>query len=167
MWLWNRSLEQRLSKQSSKQIPELNPCQKVGILFDATQEINRSIVKNYKRKLKQQGCEVYLLGFIDKKLKHNLFEFLMYHKGMVNWYEKPEAKDVEDFLNRKMDILFNLDMNNHLHMHYIAGAADAAFKVSLDHSFNKPYQLIMDIDHKDQLKNVISELETHLKKLSI
>jgi hypothetical protein len=166
-WLLNRSLRQKLGSQPPVDIPKLNPARKVGILFDATSEADRNTIKSFSDKLRSRGCNVTLLGYINKKLKHNLFDFLMYHKGLINWYGEPKAQDIDRFVNNDIDILINFDTEDQMHMHFISAICRAKFKVGMSHQQEIPYQLILDSNYRDELKDVILELEIQLRKLSI
>ena len=166
-WLWNRSLKQKLTNQSPLDIPKLNPAKKIGILFDATSESDRNTIKSFSDKLRSRGCNVTLLGYINKRLKHNLFDFLMYHKGLINWYGEPKSPDIVRFINNDIDILINLDTDDQAHMHFISALCRAKFKVGMSHQNGIPYQLILDSKYRENLKDVILELEIQLRKLSI
>ena len=166
-WLLSRNLKKKLASQSPKDIPELNPSRKIGILFDATRESDRQAIKEYTRKLRDRGCVVTLLGFINKRLNHNLFDFLMYHKGLINWYGMPKSSDIDRFVDSDLDILFNLDPDDKRHMHIISAMSRAKFKVSMAHRNGIPYNLILDSKYKSEIRDVILELEIHLRKLSV
>ena len=148
-WLWVRSLKSRQDDQSPIVIPTINPSKKVGILFDATRETNRKSINNFCNKLRGRGCNVTLLGYINKNLKHNLFDFLIYHKGMINWYGIPGSSDIDRFISNDIAL------------------CRAKFKVSMAHKNGIPYHLILESKFQDDLNDVILELEIQLRKISI
>lgn len=166
-WLWVRSLKSRQDDQSPIVIPTINPSKKVGILFDATRETNRKSINNFCNKLRGRGCNVTLLGYINKNLKHNLFDFLIYHKGMINWYGIPGSSDIDRFISNDIDILINFDTEDRKHLHYISALCRAKFKVSMAHKNGIPYHLILESKFQDDLNDVILELEIQLRKISI
>jgi hypothetical protein len=133
-----RIAESRLKKKSLAVIRDKDGCnladaREIGLIFNATNPDSIEEVKKFVTSLQNQNVHVFVIGYVNEKkitdinLMRSGFNFF----SLVNltWFYKPVIPFIEDFLNRKFDILFDLDLENSFPLRYIATLSKAGMKV--------------------------------------
>ena len=133
-----RIAESRLKKKSlvlkrTKDSCNLAEAKEIGLIFNATDPARIEEVKKFVNGLQNQSAHVFVIGYVNEKkvsdisLMRSGFNFF----SLVNltWFYKPVIPFIEDFLNRKFDILFDLDIDNSFPLRYIATLSKAGMKV--------------------------------------
>ena len=136
----------------------------VGIIFDTNE--NQKAILSFAERLKNQGKIVYLLGFVDKKIKNGNFPFKFFSKNDLNFFLIPAGKEVEQFTDRELDILINLSLKKVAALDYIAAFSKAKFRVGPVISQTHSYDLMIDTSKNNTMDNFIKALTINLKKMS-
>ena len=154
----------------------LNNVETVGILFDATQSEDLELVKKYVLFLKDNRKKVKVIGFFDTKEIHNMtyskleYDFIS-HKEL-NLLGKPTDAFIENFMQDKLDLLIDLNINNHFPLRYIAALSKATFKVGKFSEKDKGiYDLMINIENKEgndaqPLKYFLKQVDTYLAMIN-
>ncbi len=130
--------ESRLKKKSqlvkrSKDSCNLADAKEIGLIFNATDPSRIEEVKQFVNSLQTQNVHIFVIGFVnEKKISDmNLLRsgFNFFSLANLSWFYKPVIPFIEDFLNRKFDILFDLDIENSFPLRYIATLSKAGMKV--------------------------------------
>jgi hypothetical protein len=133
-----RVAESRLKKKSftvtrKKDTCNLSRAKEIGLIFNATDPARLEEVKKFVNSLQAQNAHVFVIGYIsEKKIADlNLLRsgFNFFSLTNLTWFYKPVIPFIEDFLNRKFDILFDLDLENSYPLRYIATLSAAGMKV--------------------------------------
>jgi hypothetical protein len=133
-----RVAESRLKKKSIAAIRKTSGCnladaREIGLIFNASDPLRIEEVKKLVSSLQSQNVHVFVIGFVnEKKISDmNLLRsgFNFFSLANLTWFQKPVIPFIEDFLNRKFDILFDLDLENSFPLRYIATLSKAGMKV--------------------------------------
>ena len=130
--------ESRLRKKSLsviriKDTYNLVDAREIGLIFNATDPARIEEVKNFVHSLQVKNTHVFVIGYVNEK---NISDINLLRSGFnffslenLSWFYKPDIPFIEDFLNRKFNILFDLDLENSYPLRYIATLSNAGMKV--------------------------------------
>lgn len=163
-YLYKKSLLKQ-QQASKKNIIKIKGAKHIGILFNASDIENREKVVSYSQKLKKEGYQVKMLGYLDQKTESITFPFDYFTIKDVNFYYVPKNNHIEHFLSLDLDILMNLDLSNVLPIHYLAAASNAAFKVGALFEGQDQYHLMIETSGKNNLDAFITETSKTLNKI--
>jgi hypothetical protein len=143
----------------------------IGILYEATENENYELVKNYVRELRDLKKEVLALGYVDQKELPNMrFSKLgldFFTRKNLNWHFKPSHPMVTKFINANFDILIFLNIEHSLPLKYIAVATHAKFKIGKYDAKNAAFcDFMIKTDEQVTLSGFIDLVNNYLKKLS-
>ncbi len=145
----------------------------IGIVFNNMSDNDFSLVKSLENEYKAQQKKVEILGFCNDKntytnaigdLKHCYTNL----KGF-NWFFQPKATEINEFINKKFDILINLYPENEFPVDYIIQASKASFKVGSLQMNQEIHDMIIDNSKKmndtkylsDQINYYLNMIETN------
>ncbi|MFA6924182.1 MAG: hypothetical protein WC223_07985 [Bacteroidales bacterium] len=134
----------------------------IGIVYEATNQLNYDIVNDFLKFLKEKQKSVKVIGYIpERKLFQDYylklgFDFFSYSD--VNWYLKPTKLSVIDFIDTDFDVFIDLSTKQHFPLDYIAAASKAKFKIGRFVEGTKtPYDMMI---HTDKIKSLEEYIET-------
>ena len=169
VWHWHFSRELK-KPRTNRKMSNVEQSLEVGILFDSSEKSNYNIVYKYIKQLQDQNKRVKALGFVnDVKIPHYChprlsFDYLTLSD--LNWYYIPNSKFVNDFMNSEFDILINFDIEDNMHLRYVAGTSIAKFKVGIFGEQNdKVYDLMIKTKDDAGVKEYIQEISHYLNLL--
>jgi len=160
-----RSLLRRLKTMVhlNRQAVSFESAKTVSILFEATDLNAREVALTYAKKLKKRGKKVRLLGFFDNKLENPNFTFPHFNRKNIDWAQRPNGQNVEDFIKEKTDIFINLATQTTRHTEYIAALTNAPLRVGPCTDQTICYELMIDLAKPKTLEAFIKEAEKILK----
>lgn len=137
-----------------------------GILFHHTNEEDFVAIQGFLRELSGNNKQVTGLGFIEA---HDIPVFYLLKKGItffclkdLNWYYKPQADFVIDFINREFDLLINLSLDNYFPVEYVYALSRARFKAGkLTKGYNYD-DLTIDVKESRDIKYLIQQFSHYL-----
>ena len=89
---------------------------------------------------------------------------ILFSDGECNWFGKPAIREVQDFINLKLDILIDLTADDCFVTHYIAVASQAAFKIGRYAYGDNPYDFMITSDYSMSDEKFVQALESYLEK---
>jgi len=109
-------LKQVSQPRKHKQVISFEQAKKIGMLYDATNEQDYEMVKQYIKGIRSDHKEVFALGYVDKKqLPVSQFAQLgldFFTKKDLRWNMIPDSLEIRNFINEQFDILINLNEGN-------------------------------------------------------
>lgn len=133
----------------------------IGILFNATHQISFEIVKAFVKDLSTKKNSVDVLGYVDSKqlIDHYLYRkgFDFFTQGQLNWYYKPNAPNVEKFIEKPFDILIDLSLDDPFPIHYIIACSQAKFKVGRYYEGQECLDFMIDMEKEKEAMDMIRE----------
>jgi hypothetical protein len=143
----------------------------IGIIYDSTNEKNYEIIKRYVKELRDiYKKDVLALGYYDKKeLPNDRFAKLgldFFTRKGLNWYYKPIAPIVKNFMQRDFDILLDLHVSNSIAFRYIIAATKAKFKIGkYNRTSTKFYDFMISTGDTVTLPQFIDQVNHYLNLL--
>jgi hypothetical protein len=111
----------------------LADAKEIGVIFNASDPASIDEVKKIVNLLQANNAHVFVIGYLNEKkiADVNLLRsgYNFFSLANLTWFYKPVIPFIEDFLNRKFDILFDLDLENSFPLRYIATLSKAGMKV--------------------------------------
>lgn len=146
----------------------LNNAATIALLFDASSKNEFEFVRNYIKKLKDQGKKVQALGFYNQKetpvMMNSKLEYDFFTLKDINWHYKPTSKLVLNYMNEPFDILINLCTKTVLPLVHVAALSKAKFKVGIHKEKHiKYYDLLVHHRNENDMSTFINNIEKYLQ----
>jgi len=160
-------LNQKLSQiKVNRTSVEYDVAKSIGILFDATDASNRNKVVAYAQSMIKNGKEINLLGFVKSKQKDLSFSFKYFTLNEVNWKMIPESAEINQFMNKKFDILINLYLGKNNPIEYISALSKANLRVGPFSENSNCFDLIIDIPNNNGIDHLIKQVDFFLNRIN-
>ncbi len=141
----------------------------IGIIFNATHQDTYEIARTYISSLSKRNINVKALGFVDSKEVLDFYQksihFEYFSRKNLNWYNKPNNPNTQDFINSKFDILIDLSIVEDFPIQYIVGLSKAQFKVGCVKENENYYDFMINLEEKKQLQYFIEQLNHYLEMI--
>ena len=145
---------------------------KIGILYDATEESDYEVVKEYVKRIRAEyKKDILAMGFVEKKkLPHSQFAqygFDFFCLKDLDFRMIPNDPIVTNFINERFDILIHLQIQPCFPLQYIASLSQARFRVGrYKKNHVASYDMMINMKGNPGIKQVIEETEHFLRKLN-
>jgi hypothetical protein len=169
--LANFKFKKELKKSvSQREVIGWEAGKKIGLLYDATNDTDFEVMKQYVKQVRSQQKEVLALGYINKKvLPQSRFPQLgldFFTKKDMGWKMIPNNLAVSNFIKESYDIVINLSDNTIFPLSYIAAISKAKFRVGrFDKHYVHCYDMMIETNNETDMKSLIQQTEDYLKKL--
>lgn len=143
----------------------------VAIIFDAASPEDFELVKRYVLYLREHRKKVKVMGFYPTKripdMTYSKLEYDFFSAKELNWFGKPSAMVVQNFINEEYDLLIDLNISDHFALKYIAALSKASFKVG---KYNEKdielYDMMIDSDNTKTLKYFLRQVDIYITMLN-
>ncbi|OFX20722.1 MAG: hypothetical protein A2041_01640 [Bacteroidetes bacterium GWA2_31_9b] len=141
-----------------------------GILFSSPDEQSFEHIKEFISFLKSKNIEVTSLGYFpgkkipDKYLLHP--HISLFSKMDLNWYYKPVNASIEQFIQTKFNIFFDLTIYESFPVQFIRKLSNASFKVGKETTENSDYDLMFNIGKNKSLDFLIEQIKHYLAMIN-
>jgi len=147
----------------------LSSANKLGILYDATDEANFEVVRKLLFSLKQRIPEVKAMGYVDSKEYSNFhiqpLEFSFFCRKDLDWLGFPMEEAITEFCSENFDILVCLDMEEKIPLSYVKMKSNAGFKVGAYSDKNSGVlDMMVSLDDENASIEELSEQILHYLK---
>lgn len=140
------------------------------MIFNATKLNSYEQARDLVTYLFDKDTQVIALGFVDHKeiidYYANIPGFKFFSKKNLTWIGKPRNPAVDYFINKPLDILIDLSMEEHFPIQYIVGLSNAAMRVGRFTKKNSYHDLMIDISKKPELSYLIDQIRHYLEILN-
>lgn len=141
--------------------------QTIGLLFDATELVDRELVLKFAEDLEKSGKKVHLLGFFKQKSGTENSSFASFNLKSLDFKWLPtKSKDVQDFMQRELDILINLSLVETEPLEYISAFSKAKFRVGPSTQRTECYEMMIDLENKTNIKSFIKQVVLFLETMN-
>jgi len=143
----------------------------IGILYDSTNEKHYEIVKKYVKEIREKfQKEVIALGFYDQKelppMRFSKLGLDFFTRKDLNWYQKPNAPIVKNFVQREFDILIDLHMVNSIPFRYIVASSKANFKIGKYERLSTPfYDFMLSVSDETKFPQFLEQVNHYLNSM--
>ncbi len=165
--LRNRFLQKKIFNLDSRRSPvTFESAQSVGILFNATEQANRSQIIQFANHLKKGGKAVTIIGYLDNKQDASAFSFKAYNKNDIDWLGRPKKEILEKYAEKTFDILICIYQDECVAIDYIAALSKAHLRVGPNTEQTYCYDLIIDTSKNRSIQHFLKEVDFYLHKIN-
>ena len=164
-------LRETKKKHAERSTVSFDHATKIGVLYDATDEHEFEVVKNYVKHVRGNfRKDIFALGFVDRKVlpssQYAQFGLDFFTRKSLDYKMVPKDIVVTNFMDEKYDILINLASSRCFPLRYIAALSNAKFRVGrFDKKDIHCYDMMVEIKGEPPVKTVIEEMETCLRQI--
>lgn len=166
-------LKNKLEKTNRKVFySNLNLVKTIGILWDASKPDEFTCLSRFYQKMHERNIEVKILGYYPgKDLPDQLtaIRFLTcIKKDEITFFYNPASAESESFINKRFDVLIDVNFKKQFPLYYISSLSHAAFKVGLldAETGNNPYDLMMEIKSPVDVDNYLNQVVQYLEMIN-
>ena len=142
----------------------LHNAKSIGILFSAIDIKQNDIILDFVKQLKHSQKDVQILGYLPKREFGFQYPFPYISNKDISWYGKPGGGTTGFFERSPFDLMVNFSMEDCLPLEYISAVSLAKFRVGFNKDIqNSNYDLILISNEKQNISNLIQNLEMYLK----
>ncbi|MDC3219920.1 MAG: hypothetical protein P8M17_10245, partial [Saprospiraceae bacterium] len=166
-YFFEAHLNQKLSQiKINRTSVEFDKAKSIGILFDATNSSSRIEVVEYAQRMIKSGKKVSLLGFVKNKQKDLSFSFKYFTLNEVNWKMVPGGPEINQFKDKRFDILINLYSGNNIQIEFISALSKAKLRVGPFSENPNSYDLMIDIPDSKGIDHLIKQIDFFLNRIN-
>lgn len=166
-YFFEAQLNQKLTQlKVNRTSVEFEVAESIGILFDATDGANRNKVLAYAQNMIKNGKKVNLLGFVKSKQKSLSFSFKYFTLNEINWKMIPRSNEVNQFMDKKFDILINLYLEENKSIEYISALSKANLRVGPFSENSNCFDLMIDIPNNKGIEHLIKQVDFFLNRIN-
>jgi hypothetical protein len=157
--------------QTRRRLVSFDEARTIGIVYDSSEEKNFELVRKYVKDLRENHHkDVLALGYYDQKelppMRFAKLGLDFFTRKDLNWYFKPIAPVVRNFVDREFDILIDLHLGNNLPFRYVVAQSRAGFKIG---RYERPllpfYDFLISTHDSIHLPQFIEQVMHYLKSL--
>ena len=137
----------------------------IGILFDATNEKQRSAVLTLVQSLEKKGKKITALAYFNAKEVPANSAFKAYSNKEINWKGIPTAEQCQAFAKQAFHLLICFNPGKIASLEWIAATSRAYMKTGIANSQRNDYDLQLDIPADKPIQYFIEQLEIYLDKI--
>lgn len=140
----------------------------IGILYDATNDHDYELMKNYVKELRGASKDVIALGYFNQKelpsMRFMKLGLDLFTKKSLDWKQKPKGSVVSSFLDKKFDILICFNLDRSVPLSYLASQANAIFKIGrYEKTFAGMFDFMIKPETQPTLKQMMEQVDHYLK----
>ena len=172
IYIGKKVLERKLKgRVRTTRVCNINEAKNIGIIFNATQLVSFEIIRNFTKDLSEKKIKVSVLGYVHSKklIDHYLYRkgFYFFTKNDLNWFNKPVADTVEEFINIPFDILINLCLEEYYPIQYIVALSVSGFKAGRYAEEPNYLDFMIDIEkEKKEMRDLQKQISENKKRVS-
>ena len=149
-----------------RQITNIADARDVGILLDATDPDRTNLINQLADSLRTQFRKVHILGFYNYPKPALNLNFQHFHNKQLNWYLEPQGHIVEEFMNRKFDVLINAYTGENLQLEYISALSNAKYRIGV-YEPSKTYlsDVLLDTKSPNDLRGFVEQVKHYIYQI--
>jgi hypothetical protein len=163
-------LNQKLKKvKRSPLFTSLDNAQKIGILFDATENSNFETVKQLVKQFSGQKVEVKALGYTHRNKKNDQYignqQIDFISRKDFNWFYQPNDPVIQQFIDTTFDVLLVLTAFDYFPVKYISQLSKSKFKTGKSGTCDNQFELIMELNDKCSFQELSNQTVRYLQMI--
>ncbi len=137
----------------------------VGIVYDGTAADDVSAVEKFAENFRQKNIQVETLAYLPKE-KNTIAKPNTFSSKEVGITYKPTGEIVEQFCDKKMDVLFALFQHENLPLEFVALTAQATCRVGIYHpEKTNCFELMIKPSDKNSMEENLKQSITLLNQV--
>lgn len=154
----------------NKKVYNLNTARTVGILFDATNPNCFESVYKFYKDLSSGHLSVTVLGYLHGKTIPDKYlfkkDFYFFYKQEVTFLYKFKNPEVKKFLNRKFDILIDLNLDKSFLFDTLTALSLARFKVGRFQAEKNYFDFMINMEEEPTLEYFMQQVKHYLELIN-
>jgi hypothetical protein len=149
-----------------------NLVKSIGIVWNAANKQEFQSLSKFQQQMNERNIEVQIIGYYDGKNLPDKYTAIRYLSCIrnyeVNWLYIPKSDDTQAFINKKFDVLIDVNFDKIFTLRYITILSNALFKVGLSEPENNssPFDLIMEIKKPVSVENYLKQIVQYLEMMN-
>ena len=149
----------------------INKASSVGLLFVLEDIDTYHYLHEYVTRLQAQKIQVKALGYSKNHLLPKQFlpilAFDFFYDKNLNFYYKPSADCIDNFIKMDFDIIIDLSDHHVLPLKFVSALSNASLKVGKFHELDKViYDVMIDSGDEHDQKAFLDEIHQYLTILN-
>ena len=149
-----------------------NAVKSIGIVWNAENEKEFQALSKFHQQMNERNIDVKIIGYYDGKNLPDKYTAIRYlsciRKTEINMFYIPESDEAKAFINKKFDVLIDVNFDKIFTNHYITILSNALFKVGLSESGNyaAPFDLMLEIKKPVSVENYLNQIVQYLEMMN-
>lgn len=166
-YLGNAAIRKKWDRNKAVVVPaSWENVKSIGILYDATNPACTQAITILQNQLVTENKKVNILAFINTNKKElvpaDKLDVTYISKKDISFNKIPKESVIEKFIEKPFDYLIDLNIQEHIPLHYISVNSLAKMKVGKAYSKNNHLNFNILINKTDDLANDIQQLINNL-----
>ncbi len=159
-------------KPRKKHYSNINQVKNIGIVWDASKIEDFTFLSRFFQKMHENKTDVKIMGYFPGKNLPNQYTAVRYlsviKKDELNFFYHPVSSESNAFLNKRFDVLIDLNFKKLLPLQYISSLSDAGFKVGLFEAENSdaPFDLMIDLKRPVGVEDYLNQVVHYLTMIN-
>lgn len=152
-----KQLRQNRTKRMSTTYREAKA---IGIVFTMHNLDDYEAIRQFEKKLKQDGKAVTVLCYLPKNVENFHFHYDIFSHTDFSATGNVKAGNIQEFIQQKFDYLICLDETPNLYIEYIMAASAARFRIG-NYGEDKEalFELMIRQNGTDSVSNLIKQIQ--------
>ena len=166
-YFYKRALEKRVRNLNIQHhIINLSDAKTIGIVYDSTNPANDTVITAFAEKLRGQGKQVEILGFIDDKKIDSKPGVTIFNKKNLSWTLAPQDERVDKFAAQKFDLLLGCFTSENLPLEFVTRISRARWRIGA-YTENKTdcYDMMVNVSGKNDLAYLLEQTTYFLNQI--
>ena len=166
-YFYKQNLEGRLKDLNVKHdIINLTDAKTVGIVYDSTNPENDIVIANFAQELRGQNKQVEILGFVNDKKIDTKTGVTIFNKKNLSWTLAPEDERVNQFAEKRFDLLLGCFVGENLPLEFITRISKARWRVGA-YVENKTdcFDMMVNVSGKTELPYLLQQTTYFLNQI--
>jgi hypothetical protein len=133
-WLRKRLYQYFLKKELRHHKPKrgiisMAEAKEIGIILDATDPTITKLVNQFADSIRSPYRKVFIMAFYDYPKPAINLNFPHFYRKQLNFFMEPQGYLVEEFIDKRFDILINAFLKDSPPLEYIAALSQARYRI--------------------------------------
>ncbi len=139
----------------------------IGILYSVENRSKHDAVTDFVERLREEGKKVEIMTFLGKDKDNYDFKYDFFSAAHISLFGKIKSQGVEDFVNRKFDLLFYLDYEQNPYLEPLLVLSQARCRIGRlgKETKNELFELMIKTE-KGSITNLIEQLHHYSRIFS-
>ena len=165
---------QKKAKKNKRRMgyKNFNLAKSIGIVWNASNSEEFQTLTKFHQQMQERNINVQIIGYYDGKNLPDKYTAIRYlsciRKHEVNLFYIPKSDDTQNFINKKFDVLIDINFDKLFTIRYITVLSNALFKVGLFETENNssPFDLMMEIKKPVSVDNYLKQVVQYLEMMN-
>jgi hypothetical protein len=170
-WYWlmrfffYSAVKHRPSTKFKHQLISFAGVKSVGIVYDGTSSTDVLTAEKFADVFRQKNIQVEVLCFLPKE-KNEIAKPNTFSSKQVGFSYMPKSETVDQFCNKKFDLLFALFLHENLPLEFVALTSNATCRVGIYHpEKTNCFELMIKPSDKATLEDYLNQAITLLNQV--